>query len=171
MEEKNRDILLELLHDMEDFAQLKGIGCPAIYLLGGSGCIVGGYINRATIDIDLLDMDYSANIGRLLRLLGPVDVLDRYLTTVADGFVQRAVRLNEFKYLDILVLSKEDILVTKIGRYSEKDTEDIRKLLDFIDIKLLLELIQNVLKRKDISKKVKEAFKGNLLKFKENFHV
>ncbi len=31
---KNRDILLELLQDMEDFARMKNEKCPPIYLLG-----------------------------------------------------------------------------------------------------------------------------------------
>jgi hypothetical protein len=44
MMDKNREILFEILHDMEDFAQLKNIDYPPIYLLGGSGCIVAGYL-------------------------------------------------------------------------------------------------------------------------------
>ena len=31
---------------------LKGIDYSPIYLLGGSGCIIGGYLSRATTDFD-----------------------------------------------------------------------------------------------------------------------
>lgn len=171
MEQKNRAIILELLHDMEDFAQLKKLECPPIYLLGGSGCIVGGYINRATADIDLLDIGFPASAGRVLKLLGQFDVLDPYVTTVASRFEKRAIKQEEFKYISIFVLSKEDIISTKIGRYSEKDINDIKELMKDCDKTLLIELIQNILSRTDISVKVQQEFKKNILRFKEDFHV
>ncbi len=33
MQNKNRDILFELLRDSEDFARMKGIKCPPIYFI------------------------------------------------------------------------------------------------------------------------------------------
>lgn len=171
MEMKNRDIILELLHDMEDFAKLKNLDCPPLFLLGGSGCIVGGYINRTTTDIDLLDIGFSASAGRVLKLLGEFDSLDLYVTTVSSGYEKRSIKLEEFKYANVYVLSKEDIVVTKIGRYSEKDIEDIQKLIMYCDMNLLFELIENVLKRNDISKKIQDEFRKNVLTFKEDFCV
>ena len=32
---KNKEILYQILHDIEDFAKMKNIDCPPIYLLGG----------------------------------------------------------------------------------------------------------------------------------------
>lgn len=171
MEQKNREIILELLHDMEDFAQLKNLHCPPIYLLGGSGCIVAGYMDRATADIDLLDTGFPSNAGRILKLLGQFDTLDLYVTTVASGFEKRAIKLEEFKYVDIFVLSKEDIVLTKLGRYLEKDKEDIRKLLKDSDKSLIIDLIKNVLLRTDISPRIQEEFEKNVMKFKGDFHV
>ncbi len=171
MVQKNYDVLMELLHDMEAFAILKNIYCPPIYLLGGSGCIVAGYFDRATVDIDLLDMNYQANIGRLFNLLEPVDVLDQYLTTVAPNFEKRARKISGFKYLEVYVLSREDIITTKIGRYSEKDIEDIRELLKEANKKLISNLINEILARKDISHKIKEEFYSNSTVFKEEFNV
>ena len=57
---------MQILKDMDDFAAMKGIDYPPIYLLGGSGCIIGGYLDRATADFALLDMGYDAAMGRLL---------------------------------------------------------------------------------------------------------
>lgn len=171
MDNKNRDIILELLQDMEDFARMRNEKCPPIYLLGGAACIIGGYIERATLDIDLLDMNYSAKAGKLFRMLGNIDILDKYLTAIADDFERRAIKLEQFKYLDILILSIEDIIVTKIGRYSEKDVEDIGELMLSADRNLVLELIDNVFKRRDISGIVLKKFSDNVKKFKGDFYV
>ena len=66
----DKQALILALKDMEDFAMLKKIGCPPIYLLGGCACIIGGYLDRATRDIDMLDLGYSSKVGRLFRILG-----------------------------------------------------------------------------------------------------
>lgn len=153
---KNREILLELLRDMEEYAKFKNIKCPPIYLLGGSGCILGRYFERATIDIDLLDINYSSEVGKILKLLGNFDLLDMYFTTIPNDFKKRAVKLKEFRYLDIYVLSKEDIIVSKIARYSEKDKEDIGKLIKEADKNLVKKLINNVLNRENLTKNKKE---------------
>jgi len=171
MDNKTRDMLIEILHDMEDFAELKGLKCPPIYLLGGSGCIVGGYLNRATTDFDILNMEYPAYVGRIFRILGEADYLELDLTTIAAGFENRSKKLEEFKHLDIFVLSKEDIIVTKIGRYSVKDVQDIEDLIKSSDNVLILDLINRVSQRTDIGKKVKEEFLKNVTVFRRQFNV
>ena len=167
----SKNLLLQILHDMEDFARLKGLTCSPIYILGGSGCIVGGYINRATTDFDIMDMNYPASAGRIFRILGETDYLDYYLTTVPDDFIERAVKINEFQHLDIYVLSREDIIVSKIGRYSNKDVEDIKSLLSDGIKPFVNRLIENVLKREDISSRVKGQFIKNVEAFRREFNV
>lgn len=169
MFEKSRDILEQILDDMEDFARMKGIDYPPIYLLGGSGCIIGKYLDRATTDFDLLDMEYDSSVGRLLRILDRYDFLDLYLTTIPEDFKQRTKKIE--KYTNIFVLSKEDIILSKIGRYAKKDIEDITTLLESVDTVLLQQLIEKVLKRNNISRRVLEAFIANLKLFREQFYV
>lgn len=169
MAEKTREILIGILKDMGDFAQMKGIDYPPIYLLGGSGCIIGEYLDRATTDFDLLDMEYDANMGRLLRILGKYDFLDFQLTTIPTDFMQRAKKIEWLK--NVFVLSSEDIILSKIGRYSLIDVEDISILLEKSNKSLLVQLIDKVLARNDLSKRVKEAFIGNLQRFREQFDV
>ena len=168
-ENKTRDILNQLLRDMDDFATMKNINYPPIYLLGGSGCIIANYIDRATTDIDILDMEYDASIGRLLRILEKYDFLDIYLTTIPMDFKDRVKRLKDYK--NIYVLSKEDIILSKIGRYSESDIEDISLLIKNCDKELLLKLSEQVLNRSNISERVKNVFARNLKLFKEQFYV
>ncbi|WP_026895220.1 DUF6036 family nucleotidyltransferase [Clostridiisalibacter paucivorans] len=169
MKNKNREILFELLKDMENFADMKNIKYPPIYLLGGSGCIIAGYLDRATTDIDFIDMDYEATIGKLFRVLDRFDMLDTYLTTVPLDFKNRVIKIKDFK--NIYVLSKEDIIVSKIGRYSEKDIEDISILIKSSDKELIAKLINSVKNREDMSERVKKVFIKNTLLFKERFYV
>lgn len=168
-ESKSKEILAQLLKDMDDFARMKGLDYPPIYLLGGSGCIVAGYLDRATTDMDLLDMEYGANVGRLLRMLDKYDLLDLYLTTIPEDFKERAVKIEEYK--NIYVLSREDIILSKVGRYSDKDIEDISILIKQADKVILSNLIVKVLNRNNISERVKKAFTGNLKLFRERFDV
>ena len=169
MEDKNRGILFEILKDMDDFAQMKGIDYPPIYLLGGSGCIIGKYLDRATTDLDIHDIKYDANMCRLLRNLEKYDFLDFHLTTIPDNFKQRAKKIEMLK--NVFVLSLEDIILSKIGRYSPVDVEDISILLKRANRSLLVMLIDKVLNRNDISKRVKEAFLMNLKLFREQFDI
>lgn len=153
---KNREILNQLLMDMEDFANLKNIDYPPIYLLGGSGCIVSGYLTRATTDIDILDMEYDAKVGRILCILDRYDILDIYLTTIPMDFENRVTKLDGFN--NIYVLSREDIILSKLGRYSPIDIEDISELIINSDKNLIRKLIQAVENRNNISERVKEVF-------------
>lgn len=168
-EYKTRQILEQIIKDMDDFAAMKGIDYPPIYLLGGSGCIIAGYFGRATTDIDLIDMEYEASVGRLLRILDKYDLLDLYLTTIPEDFKERAVKIGGYK--NIYVLSKEDIILSKIGRFSHTDIEDISLLFPNSSKLLIKELTQKVLSRKNISTRVKTQFINNLRVFKEKFNV
>jgi hypothetical protein len=168
-ESKSKEILTQILRDMDDFAQMKGLDYPPIYLLGGSGCIIAGYLNRATTDLDLLDMEYDASIGRLLRILDKYDLLDFYLTTIPADFKTRAVKIDGYK--NIFVLSREDIILSKIGRYNDKDIDDLSILINTADKVLIVDLISKVITRSDISERVKAAFIENLKLFRERFDV
>ena len=116
-------------------------------------------------------MNYPSQSARFFRLLEKVDYLDVYQTTIDLDFKKRAKKLSEFKYLDIYVLSKEDIIVTKIGRYGKKDINDIRELLKNSDKSLILKLIDNVNQRHNIGEKLKEVFLKNVKLFRRDFHV
>jgi len=169
LESKNKQILLELLRDMEDFARLKGIECPAIYLIGGAGCIIAGYLERATVDFDFIDINYPAEAGRLFKILDRFDMLDLYVTPVAPEFEKRAIKIEGFD--SVYVLSREDIIVSKLGRYSEKDREDIKKLMTGADKEKLKKLIELVINRKDFSPVVKYRFIKNVKDFEEEYNV
>lgn len=168
---KNRDLLMELLHDADDFATLKKIKCPPIYFLGGSGCILGNYLDRATLDLDFIDINYEASVGKVFRLFDRFDMLDVYVTPIADGFESRAIKLEGFETLDYYVLSKEDIIVSKLGRFSDKDKEDIDTLIKECDLKKLNTLIQNVIERENFSDRIKAEFIKNSTDLRKRYNV
>lgn len=168
---KNKDILLEYLHDMNAFAGLKSIVCPPVYLLGGSALILGDYLDRATTDFDLIDMEYPASTGRLFKMLERFDLLDPFVTPLAPGFPERSTLLDGFDHLKIHVLSKEDIIVSKLSRFSEKDRADIDALIGSCDRRMIATLINGVMSRTDFSERVKQIFHENALRFREDYHV
>lgn len=76
---------------------------------------------------------------------------------------------NNFK--NIYVLSREDIILSKIGRYSEIDIEDISIMIGDVDKNLLSGLIDMVITRKNMSDRVKQVFVKNIGLFRERFNV
>jgi len=163
--------LIEDIKDMEVFAKTLGIEPFDIYFLGGSGCIIGQYISRETLDFDFLDLNYSSKVGKVFRTLGDFDILALEFTTIGVNYKNRAKRLEEFEYLRVFVLSREDIITSKIGRYAEKDRRDIALLLEQSDKNLVIEIIKEVLSRKDLSAKIKEEFLKNVEKFRMDYDV
>ena len=55
-----------------------------------------------------------------------------------------------FKYINVYILSKEDIVVSKIIRLAEKDIEDLNQIIPKCDKKILNEIIEEVLHREDL---------------------
>ena len=125
----------------------------------------------SAFDIDFVDINYDASVGRVFRLFDRFDMLDRFVTPIADGFENRAIKIDGFIHLEYYVLSKEDIIISKLGRYSEKDIEDITLIVKNTNKALLNELIENLISKDDFSERVKEEFMKNSKKFKERFNV
>ena len=163
--------LIESLNDLASFSKMKDIQCPPLYLLGGSACIIQGYLDRATRDIDILDLDYPANVGRLFKILGQVDYLDIELTTIPLDYASKATRISEINGIEVYVLCPEDIICAKLGRYSEKDKEDISFLIRYIDATKLAFSLEKVLHRTELSSLVKRNFEKNLVRFRGDFNV
>lgn len=167
----NYQSMIEILKDMERVAQALNVPPFPIYFLGGSACILGRYSDRATRDFDFIDMDYSSSYGRVLRYLNDFDMLEYGSIILAPSYKQRAVRLEQFEYLRIFILSRENIIVSKIIRMEPKDIEDIDNLIKNSDKALILEIIEETLQSKDLFELKREAFLKNIPAFKERYHV
>lgn len=167
----NYSQLMKDIIDMELFARTLGIEPFDIYFLGGSGCIIGQYISKQTFDFDFLDLNYSSKVGKVFRILGSFDFLALEFTTIGINYRKRAKKLKELEYLRGYVLSREDIIASKIGRYSEKDKGDIELLLKQSDKGLVNEVIEEVLSRQDLTDKIREKFLENVEAFRRDYCV
>jgi hypothetical protein len=163
--------LEEKIFDMEKVAKAFEVEPFDIFLLGGSACILGEYSDRVTRDFDFIDLDYPAEYGRVFSMLRDFDMLEYESTLVSPKFKERSVKVDKFSYINIYLLSPEDIIVSKIIRLEEKDLQDIDELIKISDKSLINEIISEVVERKDLYRAKLSGFLNNLPKFRERFDV
>ncbi|MTI70040.1 MAG: hypothetical protein FH751_07295 [Firmicutes bacterium] len=163
--------LEEKIYEMEKVAKVFDIEPFDVYFLGGSGCILGGYNDRATRDFDFIDLNYPSKLGKVFVHLREFDMLEYESTLISPLYKDRAKKLNKFKFLNIYVLSIEDIIVSKIIRLAKKDIQDIDKLIKTADKKLIKKIVDEVISREDLFNIKKKEFKRKLKIFKEIYHV
>ncbi len=161
----------EKVFEMEKVAKLFEIEPFPIYFLGGSACILGEYTNRATRDYDFIDLNYSAGLGKVFAMLRDYDMLEYESTILSPNYKERATKLEEFQYLNIYILSVEDIIVSKIIRLNDKDVNDIDVLIKRANKQMILQIINEVIERKDLFESKKQAFIDKVPLFKERYHV
>lgn len=166
-----KDNIIEVLHEMEQVTKLFKLEPFDIYLIGGSACMLGNYTTRATLDIDFIDLGYPAKYGKVFLLLRDYDMLEYQSTILSPSYKQRATKLEEFKYINVYILSKEDIIVSKIIRLAEKDINDIDEMIQNCDKKVLNEIINETINREDLFDSKKEEFIKKLDKFREKYNV
>ncbi len=166
-----RDNLIEVIHEMEEVTKLFKLEPFDIYIIGGGACILGEYTTRATLDIDFVDLGYPAKYGKVFVLLRDYDMLEYQSTILSPTYKERAIKLKEFKYINVYLLSKEDIVVSKIIRLAEKDIEDLNQMIPDCNIELLNSIIEEVLKREDLFESKKAEFEKKLMIFKEKYNV
>ncbi|MCQ1529136.1 DUF6036 family nucleotidyltransferase [Lutispora saccharofermentans] len=159
------------ISDMEKVAQLFEIDPFDIYFLGGSACILGGYTERATRDFDFIDLNYPSKLGKIFVQLRDFDLLEYESTIISPTYKERAIRLNNFHYLNIYILSAEDIIVSKIIRLQQKDLEDLDGLIKVADKELINKIILEVLSRNDLYESKKSQFIKQLPVFRERYNV
>lgn len=163
--------LLEVLHEMEEVTKLFKLDSFDIYIIGGSACILGEYTTRATMDIDFVDLGYPAKYGKVFSLLRDYDMLEYESTVLSPTYKQRAIKLEEFQYINVYILAKEDIAVSKIIRLAEKDIEDLDQMLPNCKKELLNSIIDEILERNDLFESKKDEFRKKLKIFREKYNV
>lgn len=163
--------LEERIYDMEKVAEVFHIESFDMYLLGGAACVLGDYTERATRDFDFIDLDYPSKLGTVFVQLRDFDMLEYESTLISPKYKQRAIKLENFKYINVYVLSSEDIIVSKIIRLEKKDIEDIDELIKVADKRLINQIIEEVLDRNDLYESKKVEFIKKVKEFKERYHV
>lgn len=166
-----KDNLIEVLHEMEDVTKLFKLEPFDIYLIGGSACMLGEYTTRATMDVDFVDLGYPAKYGKVFVLLRDYDMLEYESTLLSPTYKERAIKLEEFKYINVYILSKEDVAISKIIRLAEKDIEDLNQIIPNCNKKVLNEIIDEILSRDDLFESKKNEFIKKLKIFREKYNV
>lgn len=144
-----------------------------IYFIGGSAALLANYSDRYTKDIDFIDIGYKAFHGKYLDLLGTqTDILEFAHTSIADSYKERSHIVFDGKALKGYVLSKEDIIVSKLCRYVVKDQEDICKFMKSIDKDVLHRILKEILAELPTrAPKIQERFKVNLGLFCNEYSI
>lgn len=166
-----KDNLIEVLHEMEEVTKLFKLEPFEIYIIGGGACILGEYTTRATMDIDFVDLGYPAKYGKVFVLLRDYDMLEYESTLISPTYKDRAIKLQEFNYINVYILSKEDVAVSKIIRMGEKDIEDLNQIIPKCNKNTLNFIIEEILNRKDLFESKKKEFIKKLKIFREKYNV
>lgn len=166
-----KDNLIEVLHEMEEVTKLFKLEPFDIYILGGSACMLGEYTSRATMDIDFIDLGYPSKYGKAFALLRDYDMLEYESTILSPTYKQRAVKLENFEFINVYILSKEDVAVSKIIRLAEKDIEDLNQIVPACNKKILNEIIEEIISRNDLFESKKTEFVKKLKIFREKYNV
>jgi hypothetical protein len=132
---------------------------------------LGQYTERATRDFDFMDLNYPSGLGRVFVQLRDFDMLEYESTIVSPKYKKRAIKSDKFEYLNVYLLSPEDIIVSKIIRLEQKDIEDIDKLMETADKELVNQIIEEVLSRNDLYESKRDLFIKKLQQFKEKYNV
>lgn len=163
--------LLQVLHEMEEVTKLFNLQPFEIYIIGGSACVLGEYTTRATLDVDFVDLGYPAKYGKVFALLRDYDMLEYESTILSPSYKKRAIKLEEFKYINVYILSKEDVAISKIIRLADKDIEDLEQIIPKCNKKILNDVIEEVLNRSDLFESKKSEFEKKLKIFREKYNV
>lgn len=166
-----KDNLIEVLHEMEEVTKLFKLEPFDIYIIGGGACILGEYTTRATLDIDFVDLGYPAKYGKVFVLLRDYDMLEYQSTILSPNYKKRAIKLEEFKYINVYILSKEDIAISKIIRLAPKDIEDLNQIIPNCNKEVLNNIIEEVLNRDDLFESKRSEFEKKLKIFREKYNV
>ena len=140
MKEAGERELFEFLKDID--ARLDGENLPGkidLYVFGGAAAVIAYGSKRGTVDIDGY-LDDERIWKKLVEWAGEGTALAKkheIYFQAANTFIMliedpdwkgRCVEIlaNRLKHLRVMALGKEDLILTKLGRYGDRDRQDIQ---------------------------------------------
>ncbi len=144
MKQAGEEELFEFLKEID--ASFAGENLPAkiaLYVLGGAAAVIAYGMKRGTTDIDAWVADGRIR-SKLEKLAGEGTPLAKKhqiyfqpanttLMLIAEPeWQERSVEIlkGRLKHLRILAMGKEDLILSKLSRYNDRDREDIRFLAE-----------------------------------------
>jgi hypothetical protein len=117
-----------------------------VVLIGGAGLILRYGLERATGDIDVLECFSGLRgslhaVGNLMAIHG-FHIVSESLLTLHPDYEKRLEKVAAFSCIEVYTLGAYDYAITKLGRGSEKDMDDIlySGMMDTMEIDVLEQL-------------------------------
>jgi hypothetical protein len=140
MKEAGEQELFEFLKDID--ARLDGEnlqGKITLYVFGGAAAVIAYGSKRGTVDIDGY-LDDERIWKKLVEWAGEGTALAKkheiyfqaantHIMMIEDpDWKERCVEIlaNRLKHLRVMALGREDLILTKLGRYNDRDRQDIQ---------------------------------------------
>ncbi|OGR69925.1 MAG: hypothetical protein A2089_11265 [Elusimicrobia bacterium GWD2_63_28] len=134
---------LEFFRELDALLPLEKPSCKAtLYLFGGAVSVIAYGSRRATLDIDAYIEDRALR-GKLLKWAGSGSELEKrhglYLHAANTELMlletpewkERSVQIlcGKLRNIRLMAISPEDLVLSKLSRYNDRDREDIRFLI------------------------------------------
>ncbi|MBO5106328.1 MAG: hypothetical protein J6C29_05470 [Clostridia bacterium] len=124
------EVLKRLKHlDMSAYTKIKDNKRYSCIIVGGGALMLLGFSNRVTYDIDVLKSDIPRELFEIMDELDINNNVMAYSNNFAENYVERAkpVELKTEK-IDFYTVSLEDLIISKLAAFREKDVYDIMNL-------------------------------------------
>jgi len=140
--------LLDFFRDIDErFGKEKPAKKIALYIFGGAAVVIAYGSRRGTLDIDTYVEDRAIK-GKLLEWAGQGSELEKkhgfYLHNANTEIMlietphwkERSVEIlsGKLKHIQAMALGKEDLILSKLSRYNDRDREDIQFITEKYNI-------------------------------------
>lgn len=169
--------LLELLRELDAKLGAEGLKTKVdLFILGGAAAVLAYSSPRATMDVDgylaqprvrKLFEDWAGDGSELARKHGvyfQAANTSLMLIEEPDWFERsKEILKGELENIRVLVISREDLILSKLSRYNDRDREDIRLLIEnrSVDVKKLIAYY----------KSARQHYVGNLRTLDQTFGI
>ncbi len=140
MKQPKEQEFIEFFRDIDDRLGKEPLaGKITLYIFGGAAAVIAYGSRRATLDIDAYIEDRAIK-SKLLSWAGQDSELENkhglYLHSAntelmlveSPDWKERSIEIlrGKFKHVQIMALGKEDLILSKLSRYNDRDREDIQ---------------------------------------------
>jgi hypothetical protein len=144
MNESNQRELVDFLGEIDKRLAKQWPGqIVELYVFGGAAAVVAYAAKRATVDLDVY-LENKEIEGKLLEWGGHGSQLEKkygvYLESANTSLMliedpewrERSVEImhGKFKSMRLMAVSKEDLILSKLSRYNDRDRADIQHLIE-----------------------------------------
>lgn len=143
--ERKQDVLENLqFADMELAQRFPNCKELELIVIGGASMILKGYISRFTVDIDTI-VDLEEEVKEVLWHYS-INNDSKDVFVLPPDYMFRLQKVNvQFEVLKVYVISDEDLIISKVAGYRERDISDLKSgIMNKVNSDLLIRLGEQV---------------------------